>query len=110
MKFCPECNNLLYIVEEDALYHNCRNCGYKSEFKESVILTRSYKKGEYKSSGVDQYLVHDPSYAHTTYQPCPNDTCPSKEDKSLQDAIILSEGSHLEATYICTVCLYKWMY
>jgi len=26
------------------------------------------------------------------------------------DAIILSEGNDLEATYICTVCLYKWMY
>lgn len=110
MKFCPECNNLLYIVEEDALYHKCKNCGYQNEFKESIILTRSYKKGEYKNSGVEQNLVHDPSYAHTIYQSCPNEECPSKKDVSLQDAIILSEGSHLEATYICTACLYKWMY
>jgi DNA-directed RNA polymerase subunit M/transcription elongation factor TFIIS len=110
MKFCPECNNLLYIIETDKLYHKCKNCGFENEFKGSIILTRKYKKTEYKNSNVEQYLIHDPSYVHTIYQSCPNDKCESKKDVSLQDAIILSEGNNLEATYICTVCLHKWMY
>lgn len=110
MKFCPECNNLLYIIEEDTLYHKCKNCGYQNKFKESIIVTRKYKKGEYKIGNIEQYLVNDPSYAHTIYQVCPNEECLSRKDASLQDAIILSERNNLEATYICTVCLHKWMY
>lgn len=110
MKFCPECNNLLYIVEEEELYNKCKNCGYQEKLNEKVIMTKIYKKGEYKGTGIEQYLINDPSYAHTTHQPCPNKDCESKKDISLQDAIILSEGKRLEATYICTVCSHKWMY
>ena len=56
------------------------------------------------------YVILDSSYAHTIHQSCPNEECLSKKNKKLQDAIILSEANHLEATYICTVCNHKWMY
>lgn len=110
MKFCPECQNLLYIVEEDTLYEQCKSCGYREKHDKSVIITKSYVKTSYKNSASKQFMVYDPSYAHTIHYSCPNEKCESHKDPSLQDAIVFSEGNELSSVYICTLCKYEWKY
>ena len=38
MEFCKECDNKLFPVEEEnKLWNKCMNCGFKEEYKESII-------------------------------------------------------------------------
>ena len=110
MKFCPECNNLLYIVEEDALYNVCKKCGHKEENEDTIVIKNNYQKKQFKNSGSKQYMIYDPSYARTIHHKCPNGECPSKEDPKKQCAIMFAEDGELEATYICCECKYEWKY
>ena len=43
MKFCSQCNNLLYIKEiEDKLINQCKTCGNVEETDQYIIYQKKY--------------------------------------------------------------------
>jgi DNA-directed RNA polymerase subunit M/transcription elongation factor TFIIS len=108
MKFCPECNFLLYYHEKDKqLHQNCKNCGYDEKSDEVIISTTVYKKDIIEDITFNKYNVYDNALLHTIHYTCPNKKCETFENKELKDAIIYNEDD-LQIVYICTVCKTEW--
>ena len=71
MKFCPECNNLLYYLESnDTIYLECNNCGHKEENDKNVLLTKLYKSDTEFSMSSNINYKYDPTLPRTIHRPC----------------------------------------
>lgn len=111
MKFCPECNNLLYYLESnDTIYLECNNCGHKEENDKNVLLTKLYKSDAEFSMSSNINYKYDPTLPRTIHRPCPNKDCKSKKDKSLQEAVYLTDKVTLQQLFICCECNTEWKY
>ncbi len=111
MKFCPECSNFLHTTEIDnTLYDICKKCGHSVVSNDVVISEKIYKNGLLSNHGSKKNMVYDYTYPRTIHKECPNDECVSKKDKSLQEAIFVSEKDTLQLVYICTKCFTEWKY
>ncbi len=111
MKFCPECNFLLYYAEneENGLINRCKNCGYEKKSDDVIISTTIYKKnGLTTSRKSKKYYKYDNAYPRTHNYDCPNEQCPTKKDDSLKDAILINDALSLKLIYICAVCDIEW--
>ena len=76
MKFCSICENMLYSSEEENnLFLKCKNCGFKEEQKNAIVITKVYKdSGDTTESNVNKYLIHDPTLPRTCKK-IPNVLC-----------------------------------
>lgn len=111
MKFCPDCNNLLYYLEsEDSIYLVCHNCGHKEDNENNVLLTKLYKNNVQFSTTSNQYYKFDPTLPHTKHRICQNKDCPSNKDESLREAVYLTDKTTLQLLFICCVCNAEWKY
>lgn len=109
MKFCPECDSMLNYIEENALLHvKCNNCGYFDECSDRVIESYIYKSKNINVT--NKYAIFDPSLPRTIHKECPNDKCPSRKDKGLQEAVFYPNKNTMELIYICTFCNTQWQY
>ena len=110
MQFCPECDNLLVFTETDGkLYKICRACNYRVESDDVIISYTTYKDSttEY---GTSKWAYLSPAVARTIHQECANPECPSRADRSLQEAIILKKGTTMQLMYMCAVCHTTWAF
>ena len=111
MKFCPECCNLLYTTEKDDKLHDiCKKCGHSSISNDVIITEKVYRTGLFSNLGSKKNMVYDDTYPRTIHKECPNDECISKKDKSMQEAVYVSEKDTLQLVYICTKCFTEWKY
>ncbi len=113
MIFCPKCENKLYPVEEkvedrDRLFNLCMNCGFKKEYDSSIIQKRIYKGKAVGKMNVNQYSRFDVSLPRTNKKECPNDECPTRENRDEQEAVFIMDPVSLKLTYMCTTCGTKW--
>jgi len=107
MKFCPNCNNKYYQIEDDGiLIWNCKNCGNKEDCTDFLIDKKNYKTKNIAAVNVRD-IIYDPSYPRTNIKQCPNDNCPSRSNKDLQECIILT-GVDLKHFFVCTICRTQW--
>ena len=112
MKFCSICENMLYSIEEDNnLFLKCKNCGFKEEQKNAVVITKVYKdSGDTTESNVNKYLIHDPTLPRTCKKKCPNVFCTSNQNKGKQEAVFFPIDSTMKLVYICIECNTEWKY
>lgn len=111
MKFCPECDSLLYYHEDsNILYEKCDNCGYTAECQEHVIDSKSYQKNNLQITEAKSYARYDNALPRTIHKECPNKDCPSRKNKVLQEAVYYPDKLTMKLIYICTVCNTQWQY
>ncbi len=104
MKFCPECENLLYPTsKKNAKYLVCRFCGYETKVDSKKDDTEDYKIEEKieKSNGVEIAEEDEPLPKVTIECPkCENDTAFHWERFNDDGEIILM--------YRCARCRHVW--
>jgi DNA-directed RNA polymerase subunit M/transcription elongation factor TFIIS len=111
MNFCKECDNKLFPVEEDdKLWNKCIDCGFKEEYKESIIEKKNYKGKESVSIEYNKYVIYDNTLPRTTQRVCPNKNCISIKNPLLQEAVFIQDPVTIKLTYICMNCNTEWKY
>jgi len=111
MKFCPECNSLLYFIEEEnILYISCRTCGYKDQTDEKLIEKNIYKNVHHMNIENISYFRYDNTLSRTIHKKCPNEDCLSHKDTKLQEAVFYNDPDSMKLVYICVVCNTEWKY
>ena len=112
IKFCKVCESMLHPLEDDdKLYLKCNDCGYKEENKDLVIFSKSYSDtGQQTENISNRYIVYDNTIPRTSKKLCPNDLCPSRTDKSKQEAVFYPTKVTMEIIYVCTACNTEWKY
>lgn len=124
MKFCKDCENMLYIrlLSEDSnkLIYYCRNCGntYDEIDKDNVCVLNSNVNMKDKGylQDINEYTKLDPTLPRTQNIKCPNQSCPSNhtgDDSSKlinkNEVIYLRyDDINLNYIYICTQCDTTW--
>lgn len=78
MRFCKECNNMLYPMEnkeQQLLKFVCKNCNYAEmeevNKEETNCVYRNAVKLNQSSIKIDPAIVNDPTYSRTKHFPCP---------------------------------------
>eukprot|EP01080_Neovahlkampfia_damariscottae_P010170 gene10170-2590_t len=107
MKFCVECNNMLYPAEDREnrkLIYVCRRCEEVREKNPSNLINKNTltktEEDQFKSLKLSE-LVSDPTLPRTNYK-CPK----CKEEGS----VLLQERSTnaMSIWHICISCSNKW--
>ena len=111
MKFCPDCNNCLYIQESgdetNDLENYCRNCGYSEKRSDNKIEKFQF---EYEASSrniIPEEIVNDLTYQRTRAVECPNHSC-STQSTTPREVLFFKQKGNLKLTYICTTCKTMW--
>lgn len=114
MKFCPKCENYLYLDTKSAqLLRVCRTCGYSEEDKEGGFVMETIVQ-ERSSEGykilLNEFTRQDPTLPHVNTLPCPNtQSCPTNLSKQPRDVIIIKyDNQNMKFIYICNVCGTQW--
>lgn len=120
MNFCPNCHNYISVKFESQDYkfkviHKCKNCEYVED------MTNKLKEDScmyYNPNEIDklqyyikqkEYLRYDPTIPHTDIIPCPNESCPSKDQNIRNDVIYINlDDEKLYILYICNHCQSHW--
>jgi DNA-directed RNA polymerase subunit M/transcription elongation factor TFIIS len=84
MKFCPACDNMLYITMDDdgkAVRYECKHsaCAYtvKGEGAEIIAETSRANDSAKYSQYMTAHIAHDPTLPRTRAVKCPNPDCPA---------------------------------
>jgi DNA-directed RNA polymerase subunit M/transcription elongation factor TFIIS len=123
MKFCNDCDNMLYIrlLKEDSnkLIYYCRNCGNTDDEinKDNICVSNtdiSIKDKAYLND-INEYTKLDPTLPRTQNIKCPNQSCPSNQKSddtshSHKNEIIYLryDDVNLNYVYICSQCDTIW--
>jgi DNA-directed RNA polymerase subunit M/transcription elongation factor TFIIS len=106
MKFCPDCQNFLYVLEEgDGVGFKCRKCPYVEKISHANPLVYEHKLKEDRATQLvmNENLEHDPTLPRFTTIRCPTQGCPSNDvvavKLSREDVIWM---------YKCAVCKVAW--
>ncbi len=126
MKFCENCDFMLYIklTEDNKLAYKCKHCGFEkdhnSEDIDNCIYSKDYKINEVSYSWmVNPDLCHDPTLPRVGNIPCPNDKineetgeylCPTKTTLKKPNEVIyvLFDKKNLKYFYMCCHCHSTW--
>merc|ERR1712093_818532 len=104
MRFCAECNNLLYPKADKIhkqLLYSCRNCDWFDEAN-SICVYRSELITELKeTAGVTQDIATDPTLPRAQMK-CPR--CGNDEAVFYQDQQTKRAESRMTLFYVCTQC------
>lgn len=113
MKWCPKCDNYLYInVFDGKLVRRCFNCGYSEEdtqgglVKETLIGDRASEA--YKII-LNEFTTKDPTLPTVKNIKCPNGGCPSNTGQAEPKVMFqLYNPKDLKYCYICMRCDQQW--
>ncbi|NDE16712.1 hypothetical protein EBZ80_17445 [bacterium] len=126
MRFCPVCDNYLYLQTADeaetgeapALRFLCRHCGYDEKMEpktsdEALVLETVFSGvsggGKQTSSALNDYTKLDPTLPRLKTIACPNAACPSQADPATRDILyVKTDAKNLKYQYACTVCGTQW--
>lgn len=130
MKFCPKCENYLYLdTKTNNLNRVCLTCGYSEVDTEGGLAMETIVQ-ERSSEGykilLNEFTRQDPTLPHVNTLPCPNtsgyeetdsngalvkkiDPCPTNISKHPRDVIIIKyDNQNMKFIYICNVCGTQW--
>lgn len=119
MKFCSNCENMLYIGinsdDSNQLIYYCRTCGNKDEniTNEGLcVLKTKYKNNTSTFSHViNQYTKLDPTLPRIYSIKCPNSKCSTNNEDVKEPAEIIYmryDDDNLKYSYICSTCDTIW--
>ncbi|MEQ2297984.1 DNA-directed RNA polymerase II subunit RPB9 [Ameca splendens] len=75
IRFCQECNNMLYPKEDKEnriLLYACRNCDYQQEADNSCIYVNKITHEVDELTQIIADVAQDPTLPRTEDHPCPN--------------------------------------
>lgn len=111
MKFCQQCNNFLYSIEEreKKAYMTCRSCPYEEEVTKAspVVYEHDLRQDASIQHSVNPYLKYDPTLPRFTTMICPNDSCATRGKDSDIVGIKL-DPVNVAWMYQCAVCDTTW--
>ena len=113
MKFCPKCENYLYMdAKSGELLRLCRTCGFSETdtqgglAMETVVQERS---SEGSKILLNEFTRQDPTLPHVVTIKCPKATCITNTGKQQRDVIYIKyDAVNLKYLYICNVCGEQW--
>ncbi|XP_057315528.1 DNA-directed RNA polymerase II subunit RPB9-like [Hydractinia symbiolongicarpus] len=109
IKFCQECNNMLYPKEDKErkiLKYSCRNCEYQERSKNSCIYVNMIVHDVNEMTQIVADVVADPTLPRTNDHPCPK--CNQTEAVFFQSQS--RKADHMRLYYVCCApeCNHKW--
>ena len=111
MKFCRQCNNMLYSIEEreNKAYLKCRSCPYEEEVTQEnpVVYEHDLQQDTSVQYSINPYLKYDPTLPRFTTMVCPNETCTTRGGPSNIVGIKLDPIKVLWL-YQCAACGTTW--
>jgi DNA-directed RNA polymerase subunit M/transcription elongation factor TFIIS len=115
MKFCTQCDNMLYNIEErdGSAFLKCRQCPYEEQItsENPVVYDHDLMQDTSIQFSINPYLKHDPTLPRFTNMKCPNTTrsppCPTKGKESNIVGIKL-DAKNVVWMYQCAVCDATW--
>jgi len=108
MKFCPDCKNMLYTIEEvDAGVNlKCRKCPY-SEPAPALLYEHNLREDATAKLVTNPYLTQDPTLPRFKTIQCPNTECPTRGRES--DIVgVKIDATNVVWMYQCAVCNTSW--
>ena len=117
MKWCPDCRNMLFAIDEDTVEGkktavlSCRKCSYKEPVKADNPLIYEHVLREDKTTrlAINEYLKHDPTLDHLSNIVCPNADCPSRLGTAQPDVVYVKlDKTNLIMLYQCVNCETTW--
>ncbi|KAL0281383.1 UNVERIFIED_CONTAM: hypothetical protein PYX00_002385 [Menopon gallinae] len=110
IRFCPECNNMLYPKEDKenhALLYACRNCDYKQLADSNCIYVNKIMHEIDELTHILSDVISDPTLPRTGEHPCPK--CNQREAVFFQAQTRRAE-EEMRLYYVCTNqhCCHRW--
>ncbi|CAB1420644.1 unnamed protein product [Pleuronectes platessa] len=110
IRFCQECNNMLYPKEDKenrVLLYACRNCDYQQEADNSCIYVNKITHEVDELTQIIADVSQDPTLPRTEDHPCPK--CGHKEAVFFQSHSMKAEDA-MRLYYVCTAphCGHRW--
>jgi len=116
LKFCPVCDNYLYMQtdpEFQTLVRICRACGHKDDDQRGGLVMEMMVQ-ERSAEGykilLNEFTRRDPRLPHIRKNiKCPNGGCDSNKGASDPDIIYIKyDNVNLLYLYICDICGEQW--
>lgn len=116
LKFCPVCDNYLYMEvdpESQNLTRMCRKCGHKeNDTKGGLVMEMMIQQQSSEGYKIllNEFTRKDPRLPHIRKNiSCPNVTCDSNKGGKDPDVIYIKyDLVNLMYLYICDICGEKW--
>jgi DNA-directed RNA polymerase subunit M/transcription elongation factor TFIIS len=110
-KFCKQCNNFLYFIEErdKVAVIKCRSCPYEREISKAnpVVYEHDLHPDTSTQYSINPYLKHAPDLPRFTNLTCPNGECPTRgKDSNIVGMKI--DQVNVAWLYQCAVCDTTW--
>ena len=110
IKFCQECNNMLYPKEDKEnkqLLYACRNCDYKELANNNCIYVNKIVNEVNCLTGINTDVIGDPTMPRSNDHPCPR--CHHREAVFFQSDS-QKAGDEMKLYYVCTnvSCTHRW--
>jgi DNA-directed RNA polymerase subunit M/transcription elongation factor TFIIS len=108
MKFCPDCKNMLYTIEEDgaSVQLKCRKCTY-TENAPAMLYQHNLREDTTARLVVNKYLAQDPTLPRFKTIQCVNADCPTRGGES--DIVgVKIDATNVVWMYQCAVCSSSW--
>ncbi|XP_045165556.1 DNA-directed RNA polymerase II subunit RPB9-like [Mercenaria mercenaria] len=110
IKFCKECNNMLYPKEDKEsrnLLYACRNCDYQQIADNPCIYVNKITHEVDELTQIIGDVIADPTLPRTEQHPCPR--CSHKESVFFQSHSTRAEEG-MRLYYVCTnpQCVHRW--
>tara|TARA_B100000902_G_C27285533_1_gene904218 strand:+ start:1770 stop:2126 length:357 start_codon:yes stop_codon:yes gene_type:complete len=114
VNFCDNCDNLMYLYEEEEtnkLYLGCKCCGEKKEYENSTcIFSNKYQMDSSETINQNENLEYDvtlPMIKNNSNIECPNAEC-SSQGKPPNIKYIKYDQPSMKYLYVCINCSQKW--
>ena len=90
----------------------CNNCNYTNQIIKTTLLYNIIINDN-NTDNILSYdecvlMTQDPLLPHTSDYVCMNDTCKTKTNNKLKNAIFYKKNKTYNVSYICTVCYCTW--
>jgi len=116
MKFCNDCNNMLYLnivqsdiqTEPDKINYICKNCNFQCEHnksEDSSIFSIDYNIDNIKkNSFINPFIYEDITLPRAEGIKCPNENCGVAAGKKPEIIYIKYDNDNMKFIYICLDC------
>eukprot|EP00051_Salpingoeca_urceolata_P005123 m.70523 g.70523 ORF g.70523 m.70523 type:complete len:200 (+) comp14071_c1_seq1:232-831(+) len=111
IKFCQECNNMLFPQEDKArkiLLYTCRNCDHTEEANDNCVYVNRVTRDVDSLTHVNKDVASDPTLPHSRGNmeiECPK--C-NYDDAVFFQAQSNREQSKMHLFFVCCSCGFKW--
>jgi DNA-directed RNA polymerase II subunit RPB9 len=110
IKFCPECNNMLYPREDKQnkqLMYACRNCDYKQIAENNCIYVNKITHEVDQLTNINSDVIGDPTLARSDDHCCPK--CHYHKVVYFQSDSFKNDDQ-MKLYYVCTnvECVHRW--